>query len=104
MATTKLTQEEIEKINSISNDDRVLKQELGKLGYDKIQIESREANLKSFLFNIRERETLLNKELTEKYGSGTVDLSSGEITTPDETPTEETIVKTQPIEDTDESN
>lgn len=104
MATTKLTQEEIEKINSISNDDRVLKQELGKLGYDKIQIESREANLKSFLFNIRERETLLNKELTEKYGSGTVDLSSGEITTPDETPTEEIIVKTQPIEDTDESN
>lgn len=104
MATTKLTQEEIEKINSISNDDRVLKQELGKLGYDKIQIESREANLKSFLFNIRERETLLNKELTEKYGSGTVDLSLGEITTPDEAPTEETIVKTQPIEDTDESN
>ncbi len=104
MATTKLTQEEIGTINTISNDNQVLRQELGKLGLQKLELESRENNLKAFLANIREREAELNKTLTDKYGSGTVDLQAGEITTQDEQPAEDTVVKTQPIEDTDEDN
>jgi|GEM_PF-1327113 hypothetical protein len=104
MATTKLTQEEIDNIANISKDNQVLRQELGKLGLDKIELESRETNLKAFLANIREREAELNKALTDKYGAGTVDLQTGEITTQDEQPAEDTVVKTQPIEDTDEDN
>ena len=104
MATTKLTEEEINNINTISNDNQVLRQELGKLGLEKIELESREKNLKAFLVNIREREAELNKALTDKYGPGTVDLKTGEITTQDEQPAADTEVKTQPIEDTDEDN
>lgn len=100
MAIQKLSKEELDSITNLQNDNQFVKQEFGKLSIDKIRLEQRELNLKSFLNEIGNREVELNKLIVEKYGQGTVDISKGEITTVDET----VEVKTQPIEEVDEDN
>ena len=100
MAIQKLTKEELDSITELQNDNQFVKQEFGKLSIDKIRLEQREINLKSFLNEIGNREVELNKLIVEKYGQGTVDITKGEITTIDE----KVEVKTQPIEEVDEDN
>jgi|13_taG_2_1085334.scaffolds.fasta_scaffold00191_25 predicted nucleic acid-binding Zn-ribbon protein len=100
MAIQKLTKEELDSITNLQNDNAFVKQEFGKLSIDKIRLEQRELNLKSFLNEIGNREVELNKLIVEKYGQGTVDITKGEITTVDET----VEVETQPIEEVDEDN
>lgn len=100
MATKKLSKEELETINSLQNDNGILRQEFGKLAIDKINVEQREANLRNILNTLANKENELKKELADKYGNGSIDLSKGEITV--EEKKEE--VKTQKIDAKDESN
>lgn len=100
MATSKLSKEELETINSLQNDNQFVRQEFGKLAVDKIRLEQREAGLKAFLNELAGKEADLNKQLVEKYGVGVVNLDKGEITSEEE----KTEVKTQPIEEVDEDN
>ena len=100
MATSKLSKEELETISSLQNDNQFVRQEFGKLAVDKIRLEQRESGLKAFLNELGVREADLNKQLVEKYGAGSVDLQKGEITVEDSVVT----VKTQEIEEVDESN
>jgi hypothetical protein len=79
MENTKLTQEELQQLQEIQQQNQVLALELGNLELTKIQIESRYDELVEFHTQLKDKEKEIGKELSEKYGNGTIDLEKGEF-------------------------
>jgi hypothetical protein len=79
MENTKLTVEEIEKLLEIQRQNQTLALELGNLEIDKIQIENRYDELVDFYNRLKITENEFGKELSTKYGNGTIDLEKGEF-------------------------
>jgi hypothetical protein len=79
MENTKLTVEEIEKLQEIQQQNQALALELGNLEITKIQIENRYDELVEFHSQLKTKEQELGKELSTKYGNGTIDLEKGEF-------------------------
>jgi hypothetical protein len=79
MENQKLTQEELQQIADLQNKNRAVVSEFGEIELIKLSIEARVENAKKFLAELREAEQTFGKELSEKYGDGTVDLQSGEF-------------------------
>jgi len=106
MKKIKLTEEEIQTINKAQSDNNIIRVELGRIAVSRIELVVNENNLKTALVNLRNSETELNKTLTAKYGTGTIDLASGEITVSKApTPSKETPPEDlQKIDEVDESN
>jgi hypothetical protein len=106
MKKIKLTEEEIQTINKAQSDNNIIRVELGRIAITRIELDVNENNLKTALVNLRNSETELNKTLTAKYGTGTIDLASGEITikTAATASTEPAPKELQKIDEADESN
>ena len=79
MENTKLTVEEIEKLQEIQQQNQSLALELGNLEMTKIQIENRYDELVEFYTQLKSKENEFGKELSSKYGNGTIDLEKGEF-------------------------
>jgi len=79
MENTKLSQEEFQQIQALQEKNRAITLEFGEIELIKLNLERRTENAKKFLNNLREEENVFGKELSEKYGDGTVDLSTGEF-------------------------
>jgi predicted nuclease with TOPRIM domain len=79
MENIKLTQEEIDQIKELQSQNQALAVELGNLEVTKIQIELHHKELVQFYSELKSKEQELGKALSEKYGSGTVDLDKGEF-------------------------
>lgn len=79
MENTKLTQEELQQLQEIQQQNQALALELGNLELTKIQIESRYDELVEFHTQLKDKEKEIGKELSEKYGNGTIDLEKGEF-------------------------
>ena len=79
MENQKLTQEELQTIQDLQNKNRAVVTEFGEVELIKLSIEARIENAKKFLAELRQAEQDFGKELSEKYGDGTVDLSTGEF-------------------------
>jgi hypothetical protein len=79
MENIKLTTEEIEKFQSIQQRNNLVVNELGTIELAKLQIERRREEALSFLSSLREEEQTFGKELSEKYGDGSIDLEKGEF-------------------------
>ena len=79
MENTKLTAEELEKLQSIQQKNAAVVDELGNLQLAKLQLEKRRNEAISFLNELREEEQTFGKELSEKYGNGSIDLENGEF-------------------------
>jgi hypothetical protein len=79
MENTKLTAEELEKLQAIQQKNAAVVDELGNLELAKLQLERRRNEAISFLNELREEEQTFGKELSEKYGNGTIDLEKGEF-------------------------
>ena len=103
MNKIKLTEEEIQTINKAQSDNNIIRVELGRIAITRIELDVNENNLKTALVNLRNSETELNKTLTAKYGTGTIDLASGEITIKTAS-TEPAPKELQKIDEADESN
>ena len=79
METKVLTQEEIQSLKNIQNNQSLLIEQLGLLEY-KIQIlELEKQKLKQTLQNQIETEEQIGKQLQQKYGDGSIDLEKGEF-------------------------
>lgn len=74
-----MTTEEIEKLQSIQQKNNLVVNELGAIELAKLQIERRRAEALNFLTSLREEEQTFGKELSEKYGDGSIDLEAGEF-------------------------
>lgn len=79
MENTKLTTEEIEKLTSLQQKSNGIIAEFGNLEVMKLQIDARKNDLISIYNQLKTDETEFGKELSEKYGDGTIDLNKGEF-------------------------
>lgn len=79
MENTKLSQEELQTIQQLQEKNRTVIMEFGEIELIKLNLERRTDNAKQFLENLREEESAFGKLLSEKYGDGTVDLTTGEF-------------------------
>jgi hypothetical protein len=79
MENTKLTVEEIEKLQDIQQKNAAVATELGNLEITKLQIEARREEVVKYFTELKQEENTFGKELSDKYGNGTIDLEKGEF-------------------------
>jgi hypothetical protein len=79
MENTKLTIEEVEKLQEIQQKNAAVATELGNLEITKLQVEARKAEVVEFFNKLKEEEQAFGKKLSEKYGNGSIDLEKGEF-------------------------
>jgi septal ring factor EnvC (AmiA/AmiB activator) len=75
----KLTTEELEAVKSIKNEYTNLALSLGELELQAANIAKEKQRLLTTQSELTEKEIELSKTLTEKYGNGTIDIETGEI-------------------------
>lgn len=80
----KLTEEELGELKNTTERVNVLRRELADVGMVKLNLETREAQIKQFHKESIEIEQALAKKLEEKYGKGTVDIDQGTFTPAEE--------------------
>jgi len=74
-----LTQEEIQSLKDIQNNQALLIEQLGILEYRILVLEKEKQKLKQTLQNQLETEEQIGKQLQQKYGDGNIDLEKGEF-------------------------
>ena len=79
MENTKLTVEEVEKLQDIQQKNAAVATELGNLEITKLQIEARREEVVKYYTELKQEENTFGKELSDKYGNGTIDLEKGEF-------------------------
>ena len=79
MEPIKLTEEELERLVSLQRKSAGVTQEFGNLEIMKLQLDARREELVSFYEQLKEDERTFGKELSEKYGDGTIDIEKGEF-------------------------
>jgi len=78
--TTSITKEELQSLQEHLNSTNSLTLELGEIEMVKIQLEKRHENAKKTLDSLTERESILNKDLNDKYGAISLNYETGEYT------------------------
>ena len=79
MEPIKLTEEELNKFAEIQAKNNAVVDQLGNLELTKLQVENRRVEILKYLSDLREEETVFGKELSSKYGDGSIDLQNGEF-------------------------
>ena len=79
MENQKLTQEELQSIAQLQQQNQAIVAEFGQIELSRMAVESRRANAEAYLADLRKSEEEFGKELSEKYGAGSIDLESGEF-------------------------
>lgn len=80
MEQTKLSQEELDTISELQTKQSEIISALGQLEYSIQLLELQKEELTEQIEEIKKSEAKIGKELTEKYGNGSVDLASGVFT------------------------
>lgn len=80
METKVLTQEELTQLKSLREQQNNLLMNLGSVEYRMSLLEQTKNELKSQVLEIEKMNNELGAQLTEKYGNGTLNLETGEIT------------------------
>lgn len=79
MANQKMTSEELGMIRALQEGNQSVIRELGEIEVIKLNLDARRANALQTMENLKTQEADFGKELSEKYGDGTVDLGTGEF-------------------------
>ena len=87
----KFTEEELKSLQDLQGTYQQITLAMGQISLSKIQLENREKSVLNTLNEVREKENELAKELTEKYGKGSLNLETGEFTPIVEEAAEEAI-------------
>ena len=85
----KFTEEELKSLQDLQGTYQQITLAMGQISLSKIQLENREQSVLNTLNEVREKENELAKELTEKYGKGSLNIETGEFTPVVEETTEE---------------
>ena len=76
----KFTEEELNSLQTLQANYQQITLAMGQVSLSKIQLENREQSILDTLSEVREKENELAKELTEKYGKGSLNIETGEFT------------------------
>jgi hypothetical protein len=80
METKVLTQEELTQLRNLKEQQQNILMDLGSIEYRMSLLEQTKSNLKSQVLELEKLNNQLGAQLTEKYGNGTLNLETGEIT------------------------
>lgn len=75
-----LTKEEIEKLKTLQLQEVNLINQLGQLEYQVQTLLLQKDNFKQQISTLQKESAAVGKQLQDKYGEGTIDVSSGEFT------------------------
>ena len=75
-----LTKEEVEQLKTLQSQETGLINQLGQLEYQIQTFLLQKENLKQQITNLQKESGTVGKQLQDKYGEGTIDVSSGEFT------------------------
>ena len=78
--STQFNQEDIGKIQKLQEDLNQVFFQLGQLKANEIRLKKQEIFLNERLTSLEEQEKTIAKELTDKYGKGSLDIESGTFT------------------------
>ena len=76
----KFTKEELKSLTDLQSKSQNATFQFGQLALNKIKLEQQETSLKNYIKSLEEEETKLAKDLSDKYGKGTIDIETGEFT------------------------
>ena len=77
---TSFTEEELKKLNNLSDSINELNSQFGIFYINKIKLEEAENTLRQKLKELEVEEKNMAKKLSDKYGKGSIDLKSGIFT------------------------
>ena len=80
METKVLTQEELDSLRNLRDQQNNILAGLGSIEYRITLLENNKAILKAQIAELEQANNTLGAQLTEKYGNGSLDLETGEIT------------------------
>lgn len=80
MKSQKLTSEELEKLKKFQTQNNQITNSLGQIEIQKQILESQKIDILQQLSQFQEESSELSKELQEKYGTGNIDIETGEFT------------------------
>jgi len=75
-----LTKEEVEQLTTLQSQEIGLINQLGQLEYQIQTLMLQKDNLKQQIATLQKESIAVGKQLQDKYGEGTIDVSSGEFT------------------------
>ncbi len=79
MSQQKVTQEELDHLKKIQEENDRAVIELGRIAYQKAILENQEQSIKQSIISLQQREADFSSKLVEKYGDIKVDLETGTI-------------------------
>ena len=79
MSTKKVTQEELDHLRKIQEENDRAVIELGRISYQKAILDNQEQTIRQNILALQQRESEFSNKLVEKYGDIKVDLESGTI-------------------------
>lgn len=80
METKVLTQEELTQLRNLREQQNNLLMDLGSIEYRMTLLDQTKNELKAQVIDLEKMNNELGAQLTEKYGNGTLNLETGEIT------------------------
>ncbi len=85
----KFTEDELKSLQELQGTYNSITMSMGQLTLSRLSLDKQEEQLKTALEDTRTKENELAKTLTDKYGKGSLDISTGEFTPSLEESTEE---------------
>lgn len=76
----KFSKEELESLTNLQSKTQDATMRLGQLYLSKIRIEEQEESYLTYMKTLEEEEMKLAKELSDKYGKGSINIETGEFT------------------------
>jgi len=76
----KFSKEELEALTSLQVQTQNITMRLGQLYVSKLKLEEQETSLKAYVKSLEEEEAKMAKNLSDKYGKGSIDIETGEFT------------------------
>jgi len=80
METVKLTQEELQSLKKVTQEESLFISKLGQLEYQISLLKKEKESITKNLLSINDQKTTLAQSLEKKYGEGSIDIETGEFT------------------------
>ena len=80
LSPTSFSPEELKQLKNLRTELSNMTAQFGQLYVNKIKLEEQETLLKKSLAELEQKENILAKELTTKYGKGSINLETGTFT------------------------
>ena len=80
METKKLSQQQLQQIKTIQQNNQAVIQELGEIKIAKLQLKKRQQIAQQYFEDLLQQQQSIAQEIEDAFGKGTVDIETGEFT------------------------